>query len=90
MKQIHLIAEARPSFMKIASIIDALNAEETRGKFIPFSSDPYGANIATASYPSASSRRRAASPIRMSIWKSGRPQTEQAANDASTGLSTRG
>jgi UDP-N-acetylglucosamine 2-epimerase (non-hydrolysing) len=36
MKQIHLIAEARPSFMKIASIIDALNAEETRGSSFRF------------------------------------------------------
>ena len=31
MKRIDLIAGARPNFMKIAPIIDALNAAETRG-----------------------------------------------------------
>ena len=41
MKQIDLIAGARPNFMKIAPIIDALNAAETRAKVIPLSSDPY-------------------------------------------------
>ena len=45
MKRIDLIAGARPNFMKIAPIIDALNAAETRGGVAPFSSDPYGAAL---------------------------------------------
>ena len=36
MKQIDLIAGARPNFMKIAPIIDALNAAETRGSSLRF------------------------------------------------------
>ena len=36
MKRIDLIAGARPNFMKIAPIIDALNAAETRGGSLRF------------------------------------------------------
>ncbi|MCX5727757.1 MAG: UDP-N-acetylglucosamine 2-epimerase, partial [Nitrospirae bacterium] len=36
MKQIDLIAGARPNFMKIAPIIDALNAAKTRGGSLRF------------------------------------------------------
>ena len=36
MKRIDLIAEARPNFMKIAPIIDALHAAETRGGALRF------------------------------------------------------
>src|SRR5215813_3249059 len=36
MKQIDLIAGARPNFMKIAPIIDALNAAQARGSELRF------------------------------------------------------
>ncbi|MEO6307673.1 MAG: UDP-N-acetylglucosamine 2-epimerase (non-hydrolyzing), partial [Nitrospiraceae bacterium] len=36
MKRIDLIAGARPNFMKIAPIIDALNAAEARGGLLRF------------------------------------------------------
>ena len=45
MKRIDLIAGARPNFMKIAPIIDALNAAEIAGRFVAFSSDPYGPTL---------------------------------------------
>jgi hypothetical protein len=90
MKQIHLIAEARPSFMKIASIIDALNAEETRGSSFRFRPIHTGPTLRPRHIRQL--LRGGARHPRSGCQSGSRvgPQTEQAANDASTGLSTRG
>ena len=44
-KQIDLIAGARPNFMKIAPIIDAMKASQAKGWNVAVSPDPYRATL---------------------------------------------
>ena len=67
MKRIDLIAGARPNFMKIAPIIDAINAAETRGSSLRFRLIHTGQHYDRAM--SVASSRSSASPIRTSIWE---------------------
>jgi UDP-N-acetylglucosamine 2-epimerase len=70
MKRIDLIAGARPNFMKIAPIIDALKAAQTRGGSLRFRLIHTGQHYDRAM--SGASSRSWASRIRTSILKSAR------------------
>ena len=90
MEQLNLIAGARPNFVKIAPIIDARNADETRRASLRFRLIHTGPTVRPRH--TRQLLRSGARHPRSGCQSGSRiaPQTDQVVKDASTGLSTHG